>query len=110
VHACSADQFLSLFDCIVFPTRERSARLLLEVFDDTDLLGEFRLCNISLPFAYRSGLNPFEIIYIVMIEIGCQVLLGEMSVFSALFKIFVEMQNLPYLFTVEEYSENAVRF
>jgi hypothetical protein len=31
-------------------------------------------------------------------------------VFSALFEVFVEVQNLPCLFTVEEYSEDAVRF
>jgi hypothetical protein len=65
---------------------------LLEVFDDADLLGEFGLCNVSLSFADRGSLNAFEIIYIVMIEIICQVLLGEMSMFSALFEVFVEVQ------------------
>ena len=83
---------------------------MLEVFDDADLLGEFGLRDISLPFADRSGLNPFEIIYIVMIEIVCQVLLGEMSVFSALFEVFVEVQNSPCLFTLKSIAKMRLGF
>jgi len=90
-----ADQPFDLFDGIVFPARQRSACLLLEVFDDADLLGEFGLRDISLPLADRGGLDPLEVVYVEIIEIVCQVLLGQVTVFSALFEVFVEVQDLP---------------
>jgi hypothetical protein len=37
-------------------------------------------------------------------------LLGEVSVFSALFEVFIEVQNVPSMFTVDEYSKEAIKF
>jgi len=68
---------------------------LLEVLDNADLLREFGLCDISFPLADRGGLNALEGVNIKIVEIACQVLLGQVTVFSALFEVFVEVQDLP---------------
>jgi hypothetical protein len=68
---------------------------MLKIFDNTDLPGEFGLRHISFPFADGIGLDPFEALYVITVEIVCQLLLGKMMIFSARFKIFTKIQNLP---------------
>jgi hypothetical protein len=92
LHTGFADQLFSFISCIAIPAGQRHTGLLLEVFDNTDLPGEFGLDNTSFPFAQCTGIKPFKTFYVVAVEIAYQLFLGEVIVFSALFEVFVEVQ------------------
>ncbi len=82
---------------------------LLEVFDDVDLPGQLGFGDASFPSADGVGVQPIKSHIVIEIEILYQLFLGEATVFSTGFEVFVELQKRPCFFVCEfDYSECGV--